>query len=105
MWRGFGASLSGADVAVVTDVYPAGETPIPGVSGKLVVDALAETDARTRVIYLPHRLDVAPFLANEVRRGDLVLTLGAGDVTMLSEETIRLIRARTDAGHANGGAP
>jgi UDP-N-acetylmuramate--alanine ligase len=104
MWREFGASLSGADIAVITDVYPAGETPIPGVSGKLVVDALTETGAHTRVVYLPRRLDVAPFLANEVRQGDLVLTLGAGDVTMLSEETIRLIRQRMDARYANGVA-
>jgi len=98
MWRAFGASLRGADVVVVTDVYPAGETAIPGVSGKLVVDALTEAEPGKRVVYLPHRLDLAPFLANEVRTGDLVLTLGAGDVTMVSEETIRLIRGRTGEG-------
>ena len=101
MWRAFGASLRRADVVVVTDVYPAGETAIPGVSGKLVVDALTEVEPGKRVVYLPHRLDLAPFLANEVRAGDLVLTLGAGDVTMVSEETIRLIRSRRDEREAS----
>lgn len=93
LWRGLGESLAEADVVVVTDVYPAGEAPIPGVSGKLVVDALVEFVPGRRVVYLPHRIDVARFLAGSVRRGDLVITLGAGDITMVGEETI----ARLDA--------
>ncbi|MGH2740687.1 MAG: UDP-N-acetylmuramate--L-alanine ligase [Actinomycetota bacterium] len=93
LWRGLGESLAAADVVVVTDVYPAGEAPIPGVSGKLVVDALVELVPGRRVVYLPHRIDVARFLAGSVRAGDLVLTLGAGDITMVGEETI----ARLDA--------
>ena len=88
MWRQLGASLAQADVAVVTDVYAAGERPVPGITGKLVVDALAEAAPGKRIVYLPHRADVAPFLAHEVRPGDLVLTLGAGDITMVSEETL-----------------
>ncbi|MEX0754025.1 MAG: UDP-N-acetylmuramate--L-alanine ligase [Actinomycetota bacterium] len=88
LWRSMGASLAGADVAVITDVYAAGEEPIPGVTGKLLVDSLAEHDRATRIVYLPHRADVAPFLASEVRAGDLVLTLGAGDVTMVTDEVL-----------------
>jgi UDP-N-acetylmuramate--alanine ligase len=88
MWRELGGSLSDADLAVVTDVYAAGEVPVPGVTGKLIVDALAEAAPGKRIVYLPHRADVASFLAREVRSGDLVLTLGAGDVTMVGEETI-----------------
>jgi UDP-N-acetylmuramate--alanine ligase len=88
MWRELGRSLAHADVAVVTDVYAAGERPVPGITGKLVVDALAESAPGKRIVYLPHRADVAPFLAREVRSGDLVLTLGAGDITMVSDELL-----------------
>jgi UDP-N-acetylmuramate--alanine ligase len=92
-WRPLGESLAPADVVVLTDVYGAGEVPMPGVTGKLLVDALLEVSPRTRAIYLPRRGDLAPFLAREVRDGDLVLTLGAGDITMVAEETLRLLGA------------
>jgi UDP-N-acetylmuramate--alanine ligase len=92
MWRDLGESLSAADVIVVTDVYGAGEDPIPGVTGKLVVEALAEAAPGKRVVYLPKRPDVAPFLAGQVRRGDLVVTLGAGDITMVATETLDRLR-------------
>jgi UDP-N-acetylmuramate--alanine ligase len=94
MWRPLGESLRGADLVVVTDVYGAGEDPIPGVSGKLVVDALAERVPGRRVVYLPRRSEIAPFLASEVREGDLVLTLGAGDITMVGEETLQRLEVR-----------
>ncbi|HJP66376.1 MAG TPA: UDP-N-acetylmuramate--L-alanine ligase [Actinomycetota bacterium] len=93
MWRELGESLAGADLAVVTDVYDAGEDPIPGVSGKLVVEALADAAPGRRIVYLPRRSEIAPFLAAEIRPGDLVLTLGAGDITMVGEETLSRIHA------------
>jgi UDP-N-acetylmuramate--alanine ligase len=89
MWRPLGESLQAADLVVVTDVYGAGEDPIPGVSGKLVVDAAAESVPGRRVVYLPRRSDIAPFLADTVRPGDLILTLGAGDITMVGAETLQ----------------
>jgi UDP-N-acetylmuramate--alanine ligase len=92
MWRSMGESLRGADVVVVTDVYAAGEDPIPGITGKLLVDALAEAAPGKRLVYLPRRHEVVDFLASEVRHGDLVLTLGAGDITMVAEETLERIR-------------
>ena len=92
MWRALGASLAGADIVVVTDVYGAGEEPIPGVTGKLVVDGLAEAAPAKRVLYLPRRSDVVQFLLGEIRPGDLVLTLGAGDVTTVAEEVIERVR-------------
>jgi UDP-N-acetylmuramate--alanine ligase len=92
MWRSLGESLRLADVVVITDVYGAGELPIPGVTGKLLVEALTEVAPGKRVIYLPRRSEVVPFLVREVRRGDLVLTLGAGDITMVAEATLELLR-------------
>ena len=100
--RQLGESLSSADLVVVTDVYGAGELPVPGITGKLVVDALLEAAPSKRAVYLPRRSDVAPFLAREVRSGDLVLTLGAGDITMVGEETLaRLEGARTASAPAS----
>jgi UDP-N-acetylmuramate--alanine ligase len=97
MWRELGESLSAADLVVVTDVYGAGEEPIPGVTGKLVVEALAEAAPGRRVVYLPRRPDVAPFLAGQVRGGDLVVTLGAGDITMVGTETLDRLQEARDA--------
>jgi UDP-N-acetylmuramate--alanine ligase len=91
--RALGESLIGADVVVVTDVFGAGERPVPGVTGKLVIDGLVEAAPGKRTVYLPRRSDVAPFLAREVRPGDLVLTLGAGDITMVGSETLALLGA------------
>jgi UDP-N-acetylmuramate--alanine ligase len=97
MWRALGESLQDADVVIVTDVYGAGEDPLIGVTGKLVVDALVEAAPGKRAIYLPKRVDLAPFLAREVRAGDLVLTLGAGDITMAATETLTLLHRERDA--------
>jgi UDP-N-acetylmuramate--alanine ligase len=94
MWRSLGESLGRADVVVITDVYGAGEDPIPGVTGKLLVESLTEAEPTKRVLYLPRRHDIVDFLAREVRAGDLVLTLGAGDITMVSDETLeRILRS------------
>jgi UDP-N-acetylmuramate--alanine ligase len=92
LWRELGASLVQADVVVVTDVYGAAQDPIPGVTGKLVVRGIAEASARTRVVYLPHRGDVVEFLDREVRDGDLVVTMGCGDVWMLGDAALERIR-------------
>jgi UDP-N-acetylmuramate--alanine ligase len=92
MWRALGESLRGADLVVVTDVYGAGEEPIPGVTGKLVVESLAEATPGKRIVYLPHRADIAAFVAREIRPGDLVITLGAGDITMVGDETLDRLR-------------
>lgn len=87
----FGDAFDAADRVVIMDVYSAGETPIPGVSGKTVVDAILHHAPRARVAYLPHRRDIAPYLARETRSGDLVMTMGAGDVTAMGSEILREI--------------
>lgn len=97
--RDFGAAFEAADRIVLMDVYSAGETPIPGVTGKTVLDALLDVDPRSRVAYFPHRADIVPFVAREVRPGDIVLTMGAGDVTTLGPELVRDI-AEARSGNA-----
>src|SRR5262249_56621928 len=76
----FGDSLSAADIVAVTDVYRAREQPLEGVTGKLVVDALADARPGIEVGWMPSVEDGARFLARRARAGDRVLPLGAGDV-------------------------
>lgn len=90
----FGPVFEAADRVVLMDVYGAGETPIPGVSGKTVVDAVLQTAPRSRVAYFPHRSDVEPYVVANVRAGDLVMTMGAGDVTSIGGELVRALDAK-----------
>ncbi|HEV2757061.1 MAG TPA: UDP-N-acetylmuramate--L-alanine ligase [Actinomycetota bacterium] len=89
--REFGAAFGGADRVVVTDVYGAGEEPVPGVTGKLVADAVCGAYPGRPVAYLPHRDELLSYLAATARPGDAILTLGAGDVTTVGEELLEKI--------------
>jgi len=85
-----GAALALADVVVVMEVYAAGEDPIPGVTGALVAGAVPL--AADAVHYEPSWSAVPGRVAGLVRPGDLVLTLGAGDVTMIGPEILDVLR-------------
>jgi UDP-N-acetylmuramate--alanine ligase len=87
----FGRSLALADEVVVLDVYGAREEPMPGVSGRLVADAV---DLPGHVHYEPSFDRVPELVAGLVGDGDLVLTMGAGDVTMLGPEVIAALDRR-----------
>jgi UDP-N-acetylmuramate--alanine ligase len=78
--RELGAALAEADVVAVTEIYAAREEPVEGVSGKLVVDAVAERRPGMTVGWTPSVEDGVRFLARRARSGDVVLTMGAGDV-------------------------
>jgi UDP-N-acetylmuramate--alanine ligase len=93
MWRELGASVTEADVVVVTDVYGADQAPIPGVTGERVVEGVRLSAPDKEVVYLPHRHDVIEFLEREIRPGDLVVTMGCGDVWMLGDAVMERIRA------------
>lgn len=87
----FGGAFGNADRVVLMDVYSAGEAPIPGVSGKTVLDALLAQAPRTHVAYFPHRTDIEAYMSERVRGGDLVMTMGAGDVTTIGGELVRAL--------------
>ena len=91
LYRDFGRALSAADRVVVTDVYAAREAPIPGVSGELIANAV--TRNKGEVFYAPHRSDLAALLAELVEPGDLVLTMGAGDITLVPTELAAFLEA------------
>jgi len=91
LWRELGESLTGADLVVVTDVYGANQSPIPGVTGALVVDGVRRAAPERDVVYAPRGEDAVSFLTGEVREGDLVITLGCGDVWMLGDAALARI--------------
>ena len=94
LWRDFARSFDGADTVVVTDIYSSGETPRPGITGKLVVDAVLDANPWASVAWMPRLDDVASWLTSRLRPGDLCLTLGAGDLTGLPDQVIGRLNAR-----------
>lgn len=87
-----GAALGAADVVVVSDVYLSREEADPAVTGALVADAVPLPG--DRVAYVPRLADVAAALAARAEAGDLVLTLGAGDVTEVGPQVLSLLDGR-----------
>src|SRR5690606_27109644 len=88
LWSEFATVFEDADVIVLTDIYAAGESPRPGVSGTLLVDAVRAADGDVRVVWAPTLDDVADVLVDELRDGDLCLTMGAGDVTTVADRVL-----------------
>src|ERR671915_522754 len=91
LYREFGASFSSADAVLITEVYGAGEMPQPGVNGKLIVDAISETRDHPEVYYIPQQDAIPAVLQNVSRSGDLVLTLGAGDISKAGEDLLGIL--------------
>jgi UDP-N-acetylmuramate--alanine ligase len=94
LWREFADAFVDADLLAVTDVYSAGEDPRPGVSGKLIVDAVLEEHPWASVAWLPSLDDVLLWLRGVLRPGDLCLTLGAGDLTGLPPRIVSQLGGR-----------
>jgi UDP-N-acetylmuramate--alanine ligase len=84
----FGRAFAQADVVVITDVYGAGEPPIPGVSGRLVADAVRRAEPAKQVVYVAGRTELRSEVASLLTAGDLCCTLGAGDLTSLPDELL-----------------
>lgn len=87
----FGKSFEFADKVILMDVYGAGEEPVPGVSGKLIADAVGDSFPGRPVAYFPHRAELLSYLKASSRSGDLVLTLGAGDVTTVGDQVLQML--------------
>lgn len=98
LWRELGAAATEADLVVVMDVYGANQDPIPGVNGAMVVEGVRLAAPKTPVVYTPHQDETIELLAREVRPGDLVVTLGCGDVWMVADGAIARIQERDGDG-------
>jgi UDP-N-acetylmuramate--alanine ligase len=83
-----------ADLTVITDIYASGDAPIPGVTGKLVVNAILDSHPGQHVVWLPRRVELADYLARELRPGDVCISMGCGDIASLPSEVLELVDAR-----------
>ncbi len=100
----FAHSFTGADHLVLTGIYPSGEAPRPGVTSKIVLDAVLDAHPWSAVTWLPRIDEVADWLAGRLRPGDLCLTLGAGDLTSVPDIVIERLGSG-HPGHAPAGVP
>ena len=81
-----------ADLVVITGIYAAGEAVLPGVSAKLVGDAILGAHPGAAVAYVPQRGDLLAYLADNLRAGDCCLTMSAGDLTTLPDALLPRLR-------------
>ena len=79
---------------VIADIYSSGTTPIPGVTSKLIVDAVLDAHPSTRIVWLPHREDLISFIAGEAGPGDVCISMGCGDIATLPDEVLARRAAR-----------
>jgi len=86
----FATAFGEADMIIINDIYAASENPIPGISGKTIADLLDPT----KTAYIPRKELIAEQLAKEVREGDLVLTLGAGDIYTVGKELLSRLKMK-----------
>jgi UDP-N-acetylmuramate--alanine ligase len=87
--KDFSRAFDKSDVLIITDVYGAGEPPVPGINGKILIDSIIESGYPNRVIYIPKLLDIPEYLQQELRSGDVLLLLGAGDITRVTDEILK----------------
>jgi UDP-N-acetylmuramate--alanine ligase len=81
-----GESLKEADLAIITGIYSAGESPLEGVSGWNVYQATKNTGCRT--LYLPTFADIKEYLLQNMQEGDMIITMGAGDIWKIGRELV-----------------
>ncbi|BAF60041.1 UDP-N-acetylmuramate-alanine ligase [Pelotomaculum thermopropionicum SI] len=93
----FGEAFEDADVVIISDIYSAGEKPIEGVSAKTIVSAIEKHNGR-KVIYLPTRQEIVDYLVQMARPGDMILTMGAGDIWSAGIELVKRLKENQKIG-------
>ena len=93
----FGDAFSDADVIIVSDIYSAGESPIEGVSADIIISAIEKHEGR-KVIYLPTKQEIVDYLAQTAQSGDMILTMGAGDIWNAGVELVNRLKERQKIG-------
>lgn len=84
----FASAFDAADTVTFMDVYPAGEAPVPGVTGKTFMNVILDHEGHPHAEFVAHRMDVVPHLLSAAKPGDLIITMGAGDVTAMGPQII-----------------
>jgi UDP-N-acetylmuramate--alanine ligase len=86
LFNEFTGAFNDADVLVITDIYSAGEPPVVGIRSEILADAIAKATPHLKVVHIPRCDDVLPYLLKTSEDGDLVITLGAGDICKVAEK-------------------
>lgn len=94
----FGVAFNHADLLFVMDVFPAGETPIPGISGKTIAQEVMSNGSVQAVEFIANRRALIDRLCQVCQPGDLVITQGAGDVTLMGPALLDALRERAQRG-------
>jgi UDP-N-acetylmuramate--alanine ligase len=87
-YKEFGRAFFDADILVITDVYPAREKPIEGIDGQLIADS-AKKVGHKNVIYIQDKNELLPAIREIIRPGDIVITIGAGDIYKVADSLIQ----------------
>ena len=88
MWPDYHSAFIDADLIVLTEIYASGTAPIPGITGKLLVNAVLDAHPYSRVVWLPKRGDLVEYLARELGEGDVCISMGCGDIATLPDELL-----------------
>ncbi len=99
--KDFGKAFDRADMVIITNIYPAGEVPIPGVTANLITQNIVSNN-RTSVEFFPSQEEIIDFLVGKVTSGDLVITLGAGDIWKVGERLLEKLKISARGGSAFG---
>ena len=78
-----------SDLLIITDVYSSGEQPIPGITGKILVDNIIDSGFKNKIVYIPKLQDITEYLELNMKKNDIVLLMGAGDITRVTEEILK----------------
>jgi UDP-N-acetylmuramate--alanine ligase len=90
----FGRSFLNSDIFICTDVYPAREKPMEGISGELITNT-AKQFGHKNVYYVPDKTKIPELLANLCKDGDIVITLGAGDIWKFGNQFVEILKSKT----------
>ena len=90
----FGSAFDAADTVTFMDVFSAGEAPVPGISGKTFMQVVLDHVGHPPAHYVARRIDVVPYLADIVKPGDVLITMGAGDVTAIGPQLIDYLKGK-----------
>jgi UDP-N-acetylmuramate--alanine ligase len=92
-YKEFGKSFFDSDILIVTDIYPAREEPVAGITGELIVSKAKEFGHK-EVFYIPRKEAIIPFLSGILKENDLVITIGAGDIYKIGENLVSVLKMK-----------
>lgn len=90
----FANAFDNADIIFITDIYSAGEKPINGISGKMLVDLIKEKHPTKTITYIKNMEDLPEAIKNEMQKDDMIITMGAGNIYRVGEDLIMSIKER-----------